>query len=406
MGRWRAYIKPFDDDGNYTTWVDVSEDADLSSIGSFSQDLDNTDFDIGVYRTSSFQITLDNADGKYSDVGSSESIFRFARSKSLLRVTWELSEERGAVSGISSIDDCVLSEEIDILTGLLSDESLAMDLDQQKVTFQVLGRESILQKALVPFASISDGDLISEIVYACLNQADVTGILVVDEANISLGLDQATDVVASLENKTVQEALDDLLLASNSVLFIDGDEIHVQGRVPTNDVKYSFFGQASDLGPENIQNIQSIQSGLGRVFNFVTWAETTLSSEDPTSTARYGVRKKELSFDFITDPLKRQLILNAIRDEFSMPKQEFLQCCDFDYQTSAIALLDRCSVDYPTVAVPDAKDLPLWNIAIEGQVRSPKVLWAFNINPLDHYKVTGRAIDFNDGSLSLKMRAI
>lgn len=403
--KWRIYIKPFDDLGAYTDWVDVTDDVYLDGVGNISSDLDNTEYDIGVYRTSNFNIKLRNDHGKYSDVGTSETMFKYTRGNSLVKITHQ-GYDIDPYCGFAPCGYSYLSEETTIFTGLINDESLTMDLDQQSISLTCLGRESLFSKTIVPFGSISAGDTVSEVLYACLNQSAITNLLTVSAPNITPDLDQEIDSIASLQNKTVQEALNKLLLASNSVLWIDGDAIKVTPRQPTVSVIKTFYGQASPNGPENIQAIKAIKSGLSRVFNFVSWKDVATAAQDSTSVAKYGIRKKEVDFEFFTNATKQQNILTAIKDEFKLPKMEFDLYTPLDETTLSLKLLDQISIDYPSVALPENEEVPVFGSAIAGVAIAPKVLWSFNIEPLDTLKIIGKSIIIKSQLVKLKVRKI
>ncbi len=405
VNKWRCYIKPFNELGVYQDWIEVTRDVCFDQMGNISADLDNTEYDIGVYRTSSFKITLRNDHGIYSDVGSPKSIFAYTRSNSQFKITWEIDED-GPYCGTVYADQFYLSEETTIFTGLLNDESLKMDLGDQKVGFQVLGRESVFLNTIVPFGSISNGDDLSEMIYTLLNQSSITALLTVSMGNITVGLDQANDSIASLQNKTVQEGLNKLLLASNSVLYIENDAVIVAPRTASADVEYTFYGQASTNGRENIQDIKAIKNGQGKLFNYFLWKDTTVVSQDTTSVSKYGIRKKEVSFDFITNGTKQGLVLDALLDEFLDPKQEFDLYTDLNYQTLAVPLLGKVSIDYPISYVPGADPLPICGVAICGEAVLPKGLWSFNVIPTDYYKVIGRSIDVDTAIVKFKVRAV
>lgn len=401
--RWRVYIKPFNELGEYSDWIEVTEDIEGNSIGAIQQNLDNAEYDVGVFRNSNLQLKLRNEHGRYSDVDVEQSIFRFKRSDSLVRVTWELMEN-GPFCGLAEVDDAILSEEIDVFVGLLEDRSAAMDADSHMVQFGVLGRESILDRELVPFSSISNGDLLSEVLETCLNQAKITALLEIGE--ITCGTDVTIDDKSSLENKTVREAVNAILVLANSVMRIDGDAIRVTPRTAGADVKFTFYGQGSSNGPENITAIKGIKNGLSRTFNYWTWKDTTLFSRNVDSIEKYGVFKKEISHEIITNDIKRQLILDNLRDEFSLPKQEFELHAKFDYGSAEIDLLDRTSIDYPIVYVPSGDTIPICGIAICGEALLPKGLWSFQVASTDHYKVLGKTITAADSKLKLLLREI
>ncbi len=401
--QWKAYIKPFDDAGNYVdSWTEVSDDVDFNAIGSIAQDLDNTDYDIGVYRNSNFKLTLNNINGRYSDVGNETSIFRFKRSDSLFKLTWSqgpLPETGVAVSGAA-----VTTEEIDVFVGMINDDTASMSLKTQKIGLTVLGRESVFLRTIVPFGSINNGDLLSEVIFQCLNQASVTKVLTVDALNISLGIDQAIDSIASLQNKTVQEGLNKLLLASNSVLYIQNDTIYVQPREESPDFKFNFYGQGSPRGLENIAAIDNIKNGVAKTFNFFTWENTTLSVDDPDSVLIYGARKKQLSFEFITDSTKQGNIMQSLLDEFGLPKQEFDLQTPLNHGSIALGLLNKVSIDYPTIYL--GTDFPICGIAICGDAVLPISKWAFKLDPLDGYKIMGRSVSIKNAMITFKMRAV
>jgi hypothetical protein len=403
---WRFYIRPFDDAGAYADWIEVTNDVEFNSLGTLSQQLDNTEFDIGVYRNANVAVTLRNDHGRYADVNVLQSIFRYKRSDSLLKITWEMQQEAAAYCGTAILGDAYLSEEVDVFTGLISDESLSMDVEQLKVPFQVLGREVILEREIVPFGSIAAGELISSVIFKCLNQAKITALLNVSEANIAVGTDVALDVIDSLQGKTVKDAVTELMRVSNSVLRIEGDSIIVSPRTPSATVAFYFYGQASTDGAENIDAITEIKTGLSRTFNYMTWKDSNAVGADADSVIKFGHRTKEFSSALITSQPKQAALMDGLISEFGQPRQEFLLETPLNYGSLAVKHLDRVSVDYPTVYVAGDSPMPICGIAICGQAVLPKGLWAFTVDPLDHYKITGRSVDLRKAIIKFRLRKI
>ena len=404
---WRVYINPFDDFGEYRGYIEVTKDVIMSSLGSISSALDNTAYDIGVFRVSNFKISLNNSNGVYSDVGNEESIFRYKRSESLIKITWEIEDFGGPFVGIAESEGGYLSEETTMFIGLLNDDSLVMDLSKQTVDFTCLGRESIFSKTILPFGSISNGDLYSEVLYALLNLPAITDLLTVDALNISCGCDQTIDSIAGFQNKTVTEGLNLMLLASNSVLYIKNDTVYVSPRDAGATVAFTFHGQGSNTGAENVYNISNIKNGLGKTFNFFTWKATALYSTDITSTLKYGSITKELDYEFCTDTTKRQSILDSLRDEFYAPKQEFDISTPLTYESLLVNLLDKVSINYPRVYVSvSGSGLPICGIAVCGSSVLPKALWDFAVADTDYYKVTGISLNILNSILTFSVRLI
>lgn len=406
MNKWRAYIKPFDDTGAYQAdWIEITKDVDFNSMGDITSQLDNTDFDIGVYRNSSFRLVLKNERGLYSDVGFDKSIFHYKRANSLFKLTWEIAEE-GPLCGMVTCGEFYTSEETTAFIGLIRDEAAPMELGSQTISFSCLGRESVFQDAIVPYADLVAGSLFSAILFACLNQTSITKVLTVGAGNISCGTDIAVDTLAPLEGKTVQEALGIILMASNSVMTVVGDAVVVKPRTPTPSVVFSLYGQASPLGPENVADLREIRNGFAKIFNFCRWADTASTYSDPTSLAKYGAKLKEVSCELITDTAKRQTIMAAIVNEFREPKQEFDVHTPLNYKSMALKPLDRLNFDYPTVYIPGDDAFPICGLAICGEAVMPKAQWSFTLEQADHYKILSRSINVSKAMVKLKVRAV
>ena len=86
----RVYIKPFTTTGEYGEFEDVTKYVDRSSISSIKNQIDSTEFDIGVIKPSSISLKLANESGKFSDVGTINTMFATKRTDSIVKVTWDL----------------------------------------------------------------------------------------------------------------------------------------------------------------------------------------------------------------------------------------------------------------------------------------------------------------------------
>lgn len=405
MARIRVYIKPFDDAGNYVEdYSEITDDVVRDSVSAIRQTIDGRNpFDIGVYKNSSISLTVRNDHGKFSDVGEHGSIFRYKRADSLVKITWDIADHEFQAFG--SVPGELQGEEVTVFEGLLNDDSSKTTAADQKMTFSVLGKESIFDRTLVPFASLSDGDLASSVILDCLNQTAITDLLTVDAGNITLDNDIQVDSVSAFENKTVKEALDELLLVTNSVLYLDGDTIKVVAREATPSVEFTFYGQGSENGRENITEITGDRTGISRLFNFITWRGTSLKSENSTTIIKYGYRKKEIETDAITDNTRRQAALDAIKAEFGDLKREFELTTPLTYDVLELALLARVSIDYPPLLVSTA-DLPYYEFAEYEVAQYPKELLGFSVLSVDNFKIIGREINLLKGEVKFMMRKI
>jgi hypothetical protein len=404
MGIFTTYINPFDDNGDYTSNVDVSKDVENSSLSAITQSIDSSEYELGVFKYSNQSIKFNNKNGKYSDVETFQSIFRYKRADSIVTHTYQINE--GPFCGDAFTGEACLSEEVVIFKGLVNDESLVTDIRRQDVTITVLGFESMFGRTLVPFDTLADGDTISEVLFKILNQNAITDLMSVSVENLTPALDLAIDTVAWFENKTVKQALDKLLLCANSVLYIRDDTVYVTNREPSASIEATFYGQASALGAENISTIKNLKNGVSRVYNFVTWKDTTLAMTDSDSVIRYGVRKVELEIPFFTDNAKRDSILQSIIDEFAVAKQEFDIVVPLTFDTLALQILDRIAVDYPTVYVPGENEIPICGVFEWDEAVLPEALWTLTISVEDNYKIISKKIDIKNQNIEFRVRKI
>lgn len=408
MSQVRVYINTFDEGGDYTSFQDVTSDVDARSIPSITQKLGNNDYDVGLYRNSNLSLFFRNDHGKFSEVGVFQSIFVNKRIDSLVKVTWQLGSE-APICGVAICGEAQLGPEVNIFYGLLNDTTSTQNIKDQRIKFSIQGLESIFDRVETNFSSLSVSDNISTTIYKLLNQTSITSLMTVDQANISVDIDQVPDNLTDLEETTVREALELLLEAGNAVLYVSVEDqtVYVKPRTASASVDLTLYGQASSNGIENILDINNIRTGLNRTFNFLKWEDTTLVAKDETSVQQNGVRKKEIDLSIITDTTKRTNILESYRDEFSTPKQELTVSTYFTYESINSFLLDRVVVDYPTVfeSAPES-NLPIYGAAVYGQDRYPLGQWSLTIPTTKNFKILGRKVNLKNETITYELREI
>ena len=494
---WRVYIKPFDDYGAYTEYVEVTEDVDAESIGSIERDLDNADFNIGVYRVNNLSITFRNDRGKYSDVGGARSIFKYTRTNSLLKITWSADTGSNKAGWIVA-GNTVLAPETDVFIGLINSDGLSTSLDSRKISFPVLGREATLKSELFPIAALNGGvrsgsistvfntttntfddpsslftgiaanipvyfessdfilpsplvqdrryyvgpvfstssfqisetiggpaidlapfvggafysvyflpiSMASAVILACLNQPKITAQLTVSALNINVGFDFPIYDPTELQGKTVWDAMSDLLLLTNSIFYVNGDSIIISSRTVGAALVYTFFGQDSLSGVENIIDIKNIKDGVARTFNYLVWNSSLRVIKNTESVAKYGTRTKDFSQTLAKFSSDQDAIMTSILSEFGMPKKEMEVHTALNYATLAIKVLDKVSLDYPPPIITGQDEIPIYGTAICGVAICPDAVWNFVSVPEDTYKVTGKSIDIKNGVVRLRLRGV
>lgn len=404
MGALRVYLKPFNDDGTYQSdWTEITDHVDVQGISELKQSLDNTEYDVGIFKNSGVTLKLINLTGKFSDVGQPGSIFKFRRSNTLVRITWSFMPYE-LICGFFDAGDVFLAEEKELFVGLLNDDALKQEAEDQNLQFKVLGKEAILSEITIPFADIESGDTFEELILAILDQEKVTNLLTVDPANISCTVNLAVDSVERLENRTGIEALREILFLSNSVMYILDDEIHVTSRDEGAEDAFTFYGQGSTAGMENIIDISEFRIGLNRTFNFWTWKDTSLVSQNLSSITNFGVRKKELDSEIITDDTKRQTILDALCLEFANPKREFTLRAPMEEETVDLRVLDKVVVDYPNVGINDSAPIPYWDLAVWDVAKYPNEVLPITIESTARFKLLSRNIDPTNQEMVLYLR--
>lgn len=405
MSAIRVYIKPFNQVGDYEASFTEVTDYVLK-IGDITIDTDSSGFDIGVYRNSGFQLTLNNRDGLFSDVGSPNTMFRYKRGDSLIKVTFDLADYTLRTTRATSFHDQYVSNETTIFLGLLNDESLTEDVRKEDVAFRVLGLETLFSEKTI-YSNYVLGDDVEELIYKALNVTRVTELLTISAANITAGLNQVPDAIAHLENKTIKQTLDELLLMSNSIMYIENQTVYVAPRQESAALMFTFYGPNSLTGVENIQEIKGITNGKNKMYNFFSWRDSTQTAARNASIRKYGTRLKELSADLFTNNAKQFNVMESLLDEFGYPKQEMEVQVNLNYTTLALQMLDKVNMDYPLQYIEtEGFEMPICGIAICGQAVLPKPIFSFSMYSNKYFKIIKRTISPEKRLITFRIREV
>jgi hypothetical protein len=409
LSYFRFFVKPFAEDGTLQDdFIEITDDVEQNSLGNISRKLENNEFDVGIFRYSDIQVTLRNDHGRYNGEDDLNSIFIHGRAGSIVKVTWEPSY--GPWCGVAVCGEETLNDdELIVYEGILNDDAFTTDIATQKAQFKILGFEASFSKVIVPYDDLVLTDTVDEWIYAILNQAEITQYLTVSLANIVPGNNLIPDAKAHLENASGKEALDELLFISNSILYVVDRVVYVKNRNATPTVIKTFYGQASDIGIENIQNISQFREGLNRTFNFWTWENTTLAVFDQSSVDEYGYRKREVSSEAITDNTKITTALNALKTEFAFPKKELLLATPYTIEINALTFLDRIAIDYPTVVYPVlGEELSTYDGASEYDNESyyAEAAFSLTLDTTTNWKILGIDINMKQQLAVFQLREI
>jgi hypothetical protein len=394
--QYQVLITPLISKNAYGDEIDVTQDIDISEfvsekgIGKIKTQIDNGDYEFGIFTFSDIKLTLINYDGRFNDESDPISIFPYRRD--LAKVTVNFIDTDGTTT--ISFD------------GLVNDEGTRQDYNKGLVKLKVLSRSSIFKKTKVPAGIITNGTLFSDAIKNILNITDITSVLTYDASKINVGLDLEIDDGSKFDNRTVKDALNDLLVVSSSILYVDStNTMIVSNRTEdTSTPLHNFFGGNDIFGRENILSLKKFNNGLHRMFNSLVINGTI--TEDLISVNRLGIRQKSLSFDFITDSTKYLPIGNAILDDFKNQRPE-MEIMVRTENADTIKLLDLVTVDVTSVSKPaEGMDyFPLYGISEYGSDNYPLVVSPLPIRSNDLFKVIGIFEDPKNFTTTLKLRA-
>lgn len=406
MSRFRTFLVPFTDAGEYGDEVEITGDTNFSSISKIKQQIDQDEFKVGVLTYNDLNLKLRNEHGLYSSPDVPESIFKIKRGGSLFRLYWEIQSEP-PYCGIAKAGETRLSEIVLVYEGLINDDATKTNLRDQNTTLKVLGLESIISEIEVPILELYIGQTFSEAIFKILNQSQLTDFLIVDELNINVGFETTMDVVSHFSSSTGKEALDELLLISNSIVYIKERVIYVEGRNPTADLKYTYYGPASQIGLENIISMSDIRTGLSKTFNFWTWDDEVFNVSNSSSIAVYGIKKNSVKAKSITNTTKQQNILASLSNEFGDPKESFRLKVEINYDTMKLFFLDKINIDYPTVYISVEGDgIPVYNISKYDQSVYPIPESVLTIDINRRFKILGVNIDIKNQTIEHNLKEV
>ena len=389
---YRVLITPLVSDGVYGTTVDVTQDIDMTdlikSFGNVKQEIDNGDYDIGIFTFGNLTMKAINFRKKFNDHREALSIFPFSRDKAKVEIQYRDKD----------------GNEITRFKGIINDDATRLDIKKDIVRFKVLSQDSIFRQVNVPPGAIVTGDLFSTVIKKILNVPAITNTINFSAANINVNLDIAIDDGEVFSNTVVKTSLDALLRASNSILFIDIDDNIIVKERSENVPLHALFGGGDAHGRENILSIKNFNSGVHRVFNSVKVGDTEVTTE-AAWVLEHGFRQKTFDFDFITTASKQKQIADRISNHFRVPKME-LELIVKTEAVKQIRLLDLGLVAFDWKATPDPDDdrLPMYGVAAYGTAHYARTNGSFRITQNISWKVYGISENAKKFTTTLKLR--
>lgn len=367
--RYQVFFTPLmnADEYLYEDEIDVTDKIRYAGVGDIRRSIDSSDYDVGVFAFSDLELSAFNLNGYFNE-NDYRSIFPTIRDRCKVRVVFS------DIETVRNSEGTVLSETTTqsvTFRGLINDEATRLDVTTETIRFKVLSRDSVLRTTQVSGGVVNPGMLFSESIYAILNTPKITSVLSIDPGDITVDLDLEVDDGEYFNDKTVKEALDKILFASNSCMLInDAGEITVRSRVEdeATDV-LNLYGKNDIHYRENIIDITAYNNGKQRLFTSFVVNDQEFSNF--IHQLSFGFRQKKVELDFVTDVGKIDTIAERLVDEWKTPKVEMSVKVSTQLARD-VQLLDRVSVSYPyRVKPPTGTFLPIVGITQIGESDQP-----------------------------------
>ncbi len=424
--QYQVLITPLLEKGVYGDQVDVTKDINISDfinergISRITGQIDNGDYDIGLFTFSALTLKAVNSNGRFNPSSDTRSIFPFSRDLAKIDIKF--------FDGESNIDDCdphITSDGKNFITsdgkrfchdgsgivisfkGLINEDATRQDYFRNEVKFKVLSYDSVFRKTKVPSGLINNGTLFSTAIKSILNLNEIKNILSVDPNNVNVQLDRPIDDGTFFDDQTAKSALDSLLLASNSISFIgDRLEVIVKDRTEFTDKEFLFFGPNDLFGRENIIKITNLNTGIHRLFNSIIVNNRV--ENDNGSIDTFDLKQKSISLSFVTDNVIEDEIASNILDEFKAPKIEMELTCATKIAKN-IGVLDFIRVSLTPRLIPiQSAFLPFWDSGLKWDDGNfwPLEQGDYDVSETLGFKVIGIVEDPKKFSTMLKLRQI
>jgi hypothetical protein len=340
--QYKIYITPRVSKDVYGSEIEVSAEILDKGTKTMKKSIDSSDYEVGVYTYGDIGIKVFNINGKYNNETDGRSIFPYSRDLAKVRAVY--SDNTGEYTRFK---------------GLINEEATKQDITSEEVEFRVLSVDSVIRTTKIAGGLVTSGLLASDAIKAILNQANITRVLNYSASNISVDQDFIIDDGSFFDNKNVRKGLNELLVATNSVLIIDSsDNMIVKSRAYENISLLNLYGPFDEQMRQNIHNVRNYNTGIHRTFTSIRIGDTEVS--DNGFVQDYGFRQFSKSMSYVTTVSTKTIIANRILSEFKTPRIE----CEVSlptYIAKNLDLLDPVSLNYPlrVERYEDGKFLPI-----------------------------------------------
>jgi hypothetical protein len=389
-----VYLKRRFADGTYETdWLDISRLVAGSGIDRVSYRLDSDDYDVGIFSASNLRMSFNNRTGAFNLPYDSRSLWSAFESRHLSKIKVECGY-------IDSSDDKIT--EI-AFNGTLDDRTIRIG-DDDIATATVLSLDSIFSSIVVTAGAITSSISASSALYILCYRGEVLEHITVDPGNINPGINVTIDSPTEFAGKKLDQVLNEIMLLTNSVMYVDSSaNLIIKSRAHASTVSSVLYRNPESGDSTNVYSISDFNSGRHRVKNAWYWGSSALyATSEEHHLKRYGVTRKSISSDSITNNTVKQQILDGMLEEWQFPKMEL--SLETDYLGSTIGILDTVRLDVrPRVS---GSAYPLADYAVADSDAAVDYASGLLIPDNLGFKVLGIEHDMRNLKTELKLREI
>lgn len=392
---YEVHVTPLDGAETYGTEVEITDRVRITGLSSIESRIDSDDYDFGAFLSDDLTLTAENGDGFFSSEMDSRSLFKFGRDKARVRVVFH------------DPDD---STDTLVYRGIVDERGTREqpDFNGSRVRLKVLSPDVVIAKSKVPSGAVGSGSSFSTAIANILDRAEITSVVSFSTADVSLSYNGTVDDGTWFDERGAREALDALLLASNSVLVVDRDlnKIVIRSRTANSGTVRNLYGPDSVSGqPQNLIELKEANPGRSKMFNVVSVDGTVASEADFVNT--FGASVKTVELGFVTSTATRLAIAQALAREFRAPKQELVATVSTSLAKSW-GMFDAIVFDVPLRTKPyrGTTSLPLYGQAKYGTAVYPYSTGGLKISQNVAYKIVGIKTDPDKFTTELRVRQV
>jgi len=286
-----------------------------------------------------------------------------------------------------------------VFTGLLKCVSCAWDRTTHIFTATVIPASSLLATEKVQPGTLAH-ESFKNICYRILHRKPFTKYLTVSLANFTMGWDVAAiDSYSDMTNKVVKEILDEIMLLTGSVYYVDyAGNFIIEPIIPTAPTA------AGTFRGDDIQKISSEKYDWKGQYTAIRWEDGT----NAVARVEMGYSDRELyQYDYVelklaskavTDATNRGTIMDNLLAMYKFLKREVVLTCKW---TPDVLVNDYIALDVPGEAI-NGDEYLIWN---DGQWNAEKY-WGLespgiSFSSADLWRVTDIKRDTQGKSMQL-----